>query len=318
MKKKILILGASGFIGFNCLLHFANNKKYMHYDIVGTYLKNKPKKIKGVRFIKIDLTDKNMSQSIFKSTEILVQAAACTTGAKDIVNKPFMHVNDNVVMNSFVTKFSHKYKIPRAIIFSCTVMYKSSKKPLREIDFDPKEPMYEKYFGGGWMKVFVEKMSEFYSRFKITKFTLIRHSNIYGPFDKFDLEKSHVFGATINKVSNTKESFLNVWGDGSEKRNFLYISDLISFIDLVLKKQKKYFEIYNLGSDRSISINNLVLNIIKASRKKLKIKNLINKPTLKTSIEISSSKAKREIGWNQKVSLKEGILKTLNWYKNNS
>lgn len=318
MKKKILILGASGFIGFNCLLHFANNKKYMHYDIVGTYLKNKPKKIKGVRFIKIDLTDKNMSQSIFKNTEILVQAAACTTGAKDIVSKPFMHVNDNVVMNSFVTKFSHKYKIPRVIIFSCTVMYKSSKKPLREIDFDPKEPMYEKYFGAGWMKVFVEKMSEFYSRFKITKFTLIRHSNIYGPFDKFDLEKSHVFGATINKVSNTKESFLNVWGDGSEKRNFLYISDLISFIDLVLKKQKKYFEIYNLGSDRSISINNLVLNIIKASGKKLKIKNLKNKPTLKTSIEISSSKAKREIGWKQKVSLKEGILKTLNWYKNNS
>ena len=270
MKKKILILGASGFIGFNCLLHFANNKKYMHYDIVGTYLKNKPKKIKGVTFVKIDLTDKNMSQSIFKNTEILVQAAACTTGAKDIVSKPFMHVNDNVVMNSYVTKFSHKYKIPRVIIFSCTVMYKSSKKPLREIDFDPKEPMYEKYFGAGWMKVFVEKMSEFYSRFKITKFTLIRHSNIYGPFDKFDLEKSHVFGATINKVSNTKESFLNVWGDGSEKRNFLYISDLISFINLVLKKQKKYFEIYNLGSDRSISINNLVLNIIKASRKKLK------------------------------------------------
>tara|TARA_B110000008_G_scaffold220993_1_gene221271 strand:+ start:6295 stop:7251 length:957 start_codon:yes stop_codon:yes gene_type:complete len=318
MKKKILILGASGFIGFNCLLHFANNKKYMHYDIVGTYLKNKPKKIKGVTFVKIDLTDKNMSQSIFKNTEILVQAAACTTGAKDIVSKPFMHVNDNVVMNSFVTKFSHKYKIPRVIIFSCTVMYRSSKKPLREIDFDPKEPMYEKYFGAGWMKVFVEKMSEFYSRLKITKFTLIRHSNIYGPFDKFDLEKSHVFGATINKVSNTKESVLNVWGDGSEKRNFLYISDLISFIDLVLKKQKKYFEIYNLGSDRSISINNLVLNIIKASRKKLKIKNLKNKPTLKTSIEISSSKAKKEIGWKQKVSLKEGILKTLNWYKNNS
>ena len=318
MKKKILILGASGFIGFNCLLHFANNKKYMHYDIVGTYLKNKPKKIKGVTFVKIDLTDKNMSQSIFKNTEILVQAAACTTGAKDIVSKPFMHVNDNVVMNSFVTKFSHKYKIPRVIIFSCTVMYRSSKKPLREIDFDPKEPMYEKYFGAGWMKVFVEKMSEFYSRLKITKFTLIRHSNIYGPFDKFDLEKSHVFGATINKVSNTKESVLNVWGDGSEKRNFLYISDLISFIDLVLKKKKKYFEIYNLGSDRSISINNLVLNIIKASRKKLKIKNLKNKPTLKTSIEISSSKAKKEIGWKQKVSLKEGILKTLNWYKNNS
>lgn len=318
MKKKILILGASGFIGFNCLLHFANSKKYKKFNIVGTYLKNKPKKIKGVKFIKLDLTDKNMSHSIFKNTQILVQAAACTTGAKDIVNKPFMHVNDNVIMNSFVTKYSHKYKIPRVIIFSCTVMYKSSNKPLREIDFDPKDQMYEKYFGAGWMKVFVEKMSEFYSRFKLTKFTLIRHSNVYGPFDKFDLQKSHVFGATINKVANTKESFLTVWGDGKEKRNFIHISDLVSFIDLVLKKQKNYFEIFNLGSDKSISINNLVLNIIKVSGKKLKIINLKNKPTLKTSIEISSLKAKKEMGWKQKMNLKEGILHTLTWYKNNS
>tara|TARA_B100000989_G_scaffold72938_4_gene51258 strand:- start:1871 stop:2827 length:957 start_codon:yes stop_codon:yes gene_type:complete len=318
MKKKILILGASGFIGQNCLHYFAKNKQYKNYKIVGTYFKKKPKNIKNVKLIKVDLTDKKIPQSIFKNTNILIQAAACTTGAKDIVSKPYMHVNDNVVMNSFVTKFAHKYKISHVIIFSCTVMYKSSNKPLREIDFNPNDQMYEKYFGAGWMKVFVEKMSEFYSRFKITKYTLIRHSNVYGPFDKFDLQKSHVFGATINKVSKTKENYLNVWGDGKEKRNFLYVSDLISFIDLVIKRQKKYFEIYNLGSDKSISINTLVKNIIKLSSKKLKIKNLKNKPTLKTSIEISSLKAKTEIGWRQKISLKEGILKTLNWYKNNS
>ena len=317
MNKKILILGSSGFIGYNCLLHFSKNKKYKNFQIIGTYFKNKPKKIDNVKFQKIDLTNQNMNQSIFKNTEILIQAAACTTGAKDIVSKPYMHVNDNVIMNAFVTKFAHKYKIPRVIIFSCTVMYKASKKPLTENDFDPNDAMYEKYFGAGWMKVFVEKMSEFYSRFKITKFTLIRHSNIYGPFDKFDLEKSHVFGATINKISNTRENFLNVWGDGREKRNFLYISDLVSFIDLVIKKQKNYFEIFNLGSNKSISINNLVKTIIKVSKKKVKIKNLKNKPTLKTSIEISSKKAKKQIGWSQKIGLKDGILKTLNWYKDN-
>ena len=93
---------------------------------------------------------------------------------------------------------------------------------------------------------------------------------------------------------------------------------MISFIDLVIQKQKKFFEIYNLGSDRSISINNLVDNIIKASGKKLKIINLKNKPTLKTSIEISSLKAKKELGWKQKIGLKDGILKTISWYKNNS
>ena len=148
MKKKIVILGASGFIGQNCLQYFAQNKKYKDYKIVGTYFKKKPKNIKNVKLIKVDLTDKKMPQSFFKNTNILIQAAACTTGAKDIVSKPFMHVNDNVVMNSFVTKFAHKYKIPRVIIFSCTVMYKSSKKPLREIDFNANDQMYEKFLQG--------------------------------------------------------------------------------------------------------------------------------------------------------------------------
>ena len=157
-----------------------------------------------------------------------------------------MHVNDNAIMNSFITKIAYDNKIKHVIIFSCTVMYKSSRRPLKETDFDPNDEMYEKYFGAGWMKVFVEKMSEFYSRFKINKYTLIRHTNIYGPYDKFDLEKSHVFGATINKVINNKTGFIDVWGDGKEKRNFLYISDLMKFIDLVIKKQKSFFEIYNL------------------------------------------------------------------------
>ena len=72
-------------------------------------------------------------------------------------------------------------------------------------------------------------MCEFYSRLGRNKYTLIRHSNIYGPNDKFDLKKSHVFGASLNKVVNCKNNFVNIWGDGKESRDLLYISDLINF-----------------------------------------------------------------------------------------
>jgi GDP-L-fucose synthase len=314
IKKKILILGASGFIGYNCLKHFSKNDNYI---VSGTYYKNKPRNIKGVKLNRLDLTNKKNNNDIFKGIDILIQAAATTSGAKDIISKPYMHVNDNAIMNSFITKIAYDNKIKHVIIFSCTVMYKSSRRPLKETDFDPNDEMYEKYFGAGWMKVFVEKMSEFYSRFKINKYTLIRHTNIYGPYDKFDLEKSHVFGATINKVINNKTGFIDVWGDGKEKRNFLYISDLIKFIDLVIKKQKSFFEIYNLGSSISVSISQLVKNIINVSGKNINIKFLKAKPTLKTDIIIDSSKARKELGWKPEISLQQGIKKTILWYKKN-
>ena len=54
--------------------------------------------------------------------------------------------------------------------------------------------MYPNYFGAGWMKIFAKKLCEFCYSLSDIKFTIIRHSNIYGPYDKYDLEKSHVFG----------------------------------------------------------------------------------------------------------------------------
>jgi nucleoside-diphosphate-sugar epimerase len=65
-------------------------------------------------------------------------------------------------------------------------MYPSSEKPLKEEDFDPGRGLFPKYFGVGWTKVYLEKMCEFYSRIGRTRFMAIRHSNIYGPHDKFD------------------------------------------------------------------------------------------------------------------------------------
>ena len=74
-------------------------------------------------------------------------------------------------------------------------------------------------------------MCRFYSKLGL-KTTVIRHSNAYGKYDKFDLFKSHVLGATITKVINAKDNeILEVWGTGQARRDFIYIDDLVDFID---------------------------------------------------------------------------------------
>jgi len=262
MKKKLLICGATGFIGRNLVEKFLNKE----YQIYAIYNKSKPFYYPKIKWIKSDLTKKKNVENITKGMDVVIQAAATTTGSKDVINQPYIHVTDNVIMNAFLFRSCFENKVKHLIFLSCTTMYKSSKKPLAENDFDPRKDVNDKYLGAANTKLYNEKMCEFYSSLGSTKFTAIRHSNIYGPYDKFDLERSHVFGATITKVMNAKKS-ITVWGAGKEKRDLLYIDDLVEFIYLVIKKQKRKFEIFNCGYGSYISINSLVKKIINHSGK---------------------------------------------------
>jgi len=160
------------------------------------------------------------------------------------------------------------------------------------------------------------RICEFYSRISKTKFTIIRHSNIYGPHDKFDLEKSHVLGATITKVMKAKKE-IEIWGKGHEVRDFLYISDLLNFVKLIIKKQKSQFKIYNCGSGKGTKILDLVKLIIDISNKKIKIKKNTLAPYIKFNLILDSSKAINELGWKPMVDLHNGIRKTIFWWKKN-
>ena len=167
------------------------------------------------------------------------------------------------------------------------------------------------------MKVFVEKMCEFYAKLGRNKYTLIRHSNTYGPGDKFDLAKSHVLAASINKVANCKNNKVIIWGNGKEERDLLFISDLINFVHLAIKKQKSKYELYNVGSGELISVNKLFSKIIKIFGKKITAINDTTKKSLKTFVCLDSSKAKKELNWFPKVSLDKGIKVTIDWYLKN-
>lgn len=313
MKKRILICGATGFIGRNLVENLSKNKKNQVYAI---YHRRKFLKIDGVKWIKGDLRKDNFSKKVTKNVDIVIQAAATTTGSKDVVSQPFVHVTDNAVMNAYLFRNCYLNKVKHVIFFSCTTMYKSSKKPIIEKDFNPLKDIEPKYFGVATTKVYNENICDFFSRIGQTKFTAIRHSNIYGPYDKYDLERSHVFGATITKVMTSKNKLV-VWGKGNERRDLLHVHDLVNFIKLVIQKQKKKFQLFNCGAGYSISINNLVKKIIKISKRKLKIKYDLTKPTIPTFLSVNCNIAKKRLGWKPKIKLDDGIKSTLIWWKSN-
>jgi len=312
MKKTIvLICGASGFIGRNIAERLS---KRNDLQIFGTYLTEKPN-IKGIKLIKVDLTNATEVDKVITGKDIVIQAAAVTSGSKDIVTKPYIHVTDNAIMNSLIFKSSHDHKVKHVVFFSCTVMYPNKKTPVKESDFNFE--ITDKYFGVGWTKVYLEKMCEFYSRLGNTKYTAIRHSNMYGPYDKYDLEKSHFFGATVTKVLTSKTNKIAVWGDGSEKRDLLYISDLVDFVEIVLKNQKDKFELINIGFGKAYSVKEVIQKIVKISDKKLDLDFDTSKPSIKFDLTVNSEKAQKKYNWKPKITLEKGIEMTVEWYNKN-
>ena len=258
--KSILVCGATGFIGRNVTLGLSKNTKYKIHAVRF----NRPayKVPKNVKWHKADLKNPDQVEKLLKGKDIVIQCAATTSGSKDITSIPHIHVTDNAIINSYILRSVYNNKVKHLIFPSCTVMYPSSKKATKESDFNGE--IIDKYKGVGETKVYIEKISKFYSMQCDTKYTIIRHSNIYGPYDKYDLDRSHVFGATMTKVLTAKKR-IEVWGTGNEIRDFLYADDLVNFIKIAINKQKTQYEIFNCGSGIPIKVKDLVKKIIKIS-----------------------------------------------------
>ncbi len=310
--KKILICGASGFIGRNL---FETLDKKNGLEVYGTY-RSKPS-AEHPRMLHADLTQRADVERVVEGMDVIIQAAATTSGAKDIIQRPYVHVTDNVIMNALLQQAAFDHGVPQYIFLSCTTIYPVMDRPIREADLDLNKGVYEKYFGGGWMKIYVEKLCEFYSRLGKTRYTVVRHSNIYGPHDKYDLERSHVFGATIAKVMNAKDK-ITVWGEGKEERDFLYIDDLTAFIEKAIERQDYIFDVFNVGLGQGTAIRDLVHKVIYHSGKKLTVEYDTSQPTLPINVAIDISKAKEKFAWQPRVTLDEGIKKTIDWYLNNA
>ena len=312
MKKNILICGASGFIGKNLSLFFSRKNKY---NLIATYNRRKPKiRFKNIKWVKVDLRQFKECIKITKNIDIVLQCAATTSGSRDIIYSPFLHVTDNAVMNSYLLKACYINKIKHFLFTSCTVMYKNSKKSLKENEVEENK-IFKSYYGVGHTKLYVEKMCKFFSSISNIKFTIIRHSNIYGPYDKFDEKKGHFIGSSIYKIFNKKNKIIKIFGKGNEMRDFLYIDDLVSFVDLAIKKQKENFQIINCSYGKSYKIRDILNKIIAISKTNKKIKNILSGKNINVNILVNSNKAKKILGWKPKTNIDKGIYNTIDWFK---
>jgi len=312
--KKVLICGATGFIGRNIAEKLARQPDI---EVHAVRFNRPPFACPNLIWHQADLREVGDVERVVKGMDIVIQSAATTSGSKDIVNRPYIHITDNALMNSHILRACFDHGVGHFVFFSCSVMHQSSEVPLTEDDWDANAEMHPNYFGVGWTKIYVEKMCEFFARQGKTKHTVIRHSNIYGPHDKFDLERSHVCGATITKVLSSEEGKIVVWGTGEEERDLLYIDDLVNFVVTAMKNQSTPFELFNVGAGEAVSILDLVNQIIKSSQRAVKIEHDLSQPTIKTSLALDCTKAYDVLGWKPTVPLNDGIARTIQWWREN-
>jgi GDP-L-fucose synthase len=311
-RSNILVCGSTGFIGRNIAERLCKRDDVTVY---GHHHRRPPLGDPRIVPVAADLTDPDDARRVVAGMDVVIQAAATTSGAKDIVERPYIHVTDNAVMNSHLLQAAFDCKVGHFIFFSCSVMYPSSDLPLEESQFTGDSGIHPRYFGIGWTKVYVEKMCEFYSRLGRTRHTAIRHSNIYGPHDKFDLERSHVFGATMTKVMTTDTGRITVWGEGREARDLLHVDDLVRFVEAAMARQTAPFELVNVGCGHAIEIRKLVETIIRLSGRAVEVEHDLSKPTIPTRLSLDCARAREVFGWTPSVSLEEGVRRTIEWYR---
>ena len=225
---------------------------------------------------------------------------------------------DNLVIQNNLIHTSYLSGIKNLIFLGSSCIYpKLARQPIKE-DYllsDYLEPTNEPY---AIAKIAGLKMCEAYNFQYKTNYKCLMPCNLFGPGDNYDEYNSHFFPALIKKIHFAKEnnlSHIHLWGDGSPKRELMYVDDLANAAIYFLKKKTKH-TLINIGSGIELTIENYAKFIMQEIGIKLNIKFDKNKPN-GTPRKIINCSIANSYGWRAKFSLKQGFQETYNDYLKN-
>lgn len=310
--EKVLVTGGGGFIGTNAMLRLLQEEKF---DVIGTFHNREPRyPIEGVKYVRADLTNKDDCLRVTKNVDAIIMTAAFVAGAEGMLAKPMGLVTDTTILNLRTLEAAYENGVKKCIYISSGMVYPFSIEPLKEEDGYVGDP-FEKYFTGGWTRRFVENVCRMYAE-KLQKMdiTVLRIDNLYGPYDNFERNRSHVIPSLIRKTVEKMNPF-EVWGDGQDYKDFTFVGDLAEGIVIALEKASG-FQVYNLASGRNVTINDALKIILRCGgHQSAEIVYNKDKPCMIPYKVLDVSKAKNELGFEAHTSLEEGIRITIDWYR---
>ena len=303
-----------------------------HTGMVGSAIKkgledNGYKNLLVKDFPDLNLMRQDETEKLFEEEkpEVVIIAAAKVGGilANNTLRAEFIY--DNLMIEANVINAAYKNDVEKLIFLGSSCIYpKLAPQPLKEeyLLSDYLEITNEPY---AIAKIAGIKMCENYYRQYGCNFYSVMPTNMYGPFDNFDLQTSHALPALIRKIYEAKkrnEKSVVIWGTGKPKREFLYVEDFADAIIFMMENveakdlYEKGISHINIGSGKDLTINELAELIADVIGFKGKIAHDESKPdgTPRKLMDVSRINS---LGWKYKTELKDGITKTYEWFLKN-
>ena len=311
--SKVLVTGAGGFLGTNMAKRLVEEGSCVR----GTLHTRGPQfEHQDLEYVKADLTNMEECRRVVEGMDYVFMCAANTSGAAVMAAQPLAHVTPNVVMNAQMLEASYQAKVKKFLFISSSAAYPpSGDRSISEEEMFAGDP-YEAYFSVGWMKRYGEVLCRIYSeKIKDPMSTVVvRPSNVYGPYDKFDFERSHVTAALIRKVIERHDP-LEVWGTGEDVRDLIFVDDFIDAVMLAMAKLDR-FDPVNIGYGKGCRVRDVLTTLLDID--KFGNANVVVNPTKPSMIPIrlvDVGKAQAILEFKAMTNLRDGLKHTLKWYR---
>lgn len=309
MKKKIYLSGGNGMVGRNII----DNNEARNYTILSP--RSSDLDLLNYKDIKNFLAD--------NKPDMIIHAAGVVGGIQANINNPIKFFVENIQMGLNILIASKEMKIKNFINLSSSCMYPcTSNNPLSEeqILSGKLEPTNEGY---ALAKISTTKLCEYINREDNSlSYKTIIPCNIYGKYDNFDNNSSHMVPAVIKKIYDAKKNnlqYVDIWGNGLARREFMHASDLADFIFFAINNFINMPQNINVGIGKDYSINDYYKKIASVIGYKGKFRNDLTKPIGMKKKLINDEKL-TQFGWKHKISLEDGIKQTYEYFlkmKNN-